>query len=249
MNEFDDRHLRDALRRRAGAVTDGLGLEAARAKVVARAVRVRRQRAAVAGGAAMAGVIAVAVFVVGPGTDSVITSPADQTDASRPGPVDSTVGTTDSAPTVPDQTGPDQGVIDTTPAADTSPSPVTTVPAVNPPAATSTTAPAATAPPAPGTTVIAPPTTPAPTPPTTPAPTTSVPGTAPDTQTYSSAGGSITVEWDGIALDLQTTTPAAGFEAEVEDDLPDRIRVRFRGPGGDVRIELRVEDGQVVRVE
>ena len=36
-----------------------------------------------AGGAAMAGLIAAAVFVIGPGSDSVVTTPADQTDASR----------------------------------------------------------------------------------------------------------------------------------------------------------------------
>jgi hypothetical protein len=57
------------------------------------------------------------------------------------------------------------------------------------------------------------------------------------------------VQWNGAVLDLQLATPAAGFEAEVEDDLADRVRVRFRGAGGDVRIELRVEDGEVVRVE
>jgi hypothetical protein len=247
MSDFDDRELRDALRRRAGAVTDGLGIAAARASVVARSARVRRRRAAAAGGAAMAGLIAAAVLLVGPGTDSVVTSPADQADASRPDPVDSSVDTTASPTTDPDRTGPTHDVIDTTPPADTTPTPVTTVPTVNPPTATSTTAPATTAPPPPETTVVVPPTTPAPTPPTTP--TTSVPGTPPGTLTYSSVGGSITVLWDGVALDLQTTAPAAGFDAEVEDDRPDRIRVRFRGPGGDVRIELRVEDGQVVRVE
>ena len=58
MNEFDDRELGDALRRRAGAPTDGFGIEAAHSAVVARAGRVRRRRAAVAGGAAMAGLVA-----------------------------------------------------------------------------------------------------------------------------------------------------------------------------------------------
>ena len=81
MNEFDDRELGDALRRRAGAPTDGFGIEAAHSAVVARAGRVRRRRAAVAGGAAMAGLVAAAVFVIGPGSDSVVTTPADQTDA------------------------------------------------------------------------------------------------------------------------------------------------------------------------
>ena len=57
------------------------------------------------------------------------------------------------------------------------------------------------------------------------------------------------MRWDGTSLDFQFATPAAGYEAEVEDDRPDRVRVRFRSDGGDVRIELRVENGAIVRVE
>ena len=253
MNEFDDRELGDALRRRAGAATDGFGVEAARSAVVARAAHIRRRRAAAAGGAAMAGLIAAAVFIVGPGTNSVVTTPADQTDVSQPTPIDSAVDTTESASTDPERTIPDRDVIATTPL-DTSPNPATTVPSVVPPTGTAssttapaTTAPATTVPAPPGTTVVTPPTTPAPTPTTTA--TTSPPGQPPFTETYSSTGGSITVHWDGTALSLQSTAPAAGFGAEIEDNRPDRIRVRFRGSGGDFRIELRVEDGHVVRVE
>jgi hypothetical protein len=47
--------------------------------VVARAGRVRRRRAALGGGAAMAGLVAAAVFVIGPGTDSVVTIPGETT--------------------------------------------------------------------------------------------------------------------------------------------------------------------------
>ena len=103
MNEFDDRELGDALRRRAGAATDGFGIEAARSAVVARAARVRRRRAAVAGGAAMAGLIAAAVLVVGPGTDSVVTTPADSDRRVAPAPVDTPVDTTASVSTDPDR--------------------------------------------------------------------------------------------------------------------------------------------------
>ena len=56
------------------------------------------------------------------------------------------------------------------------------------------------------------------------------------------------MHWDGVALSLQSVTPAAGFDSEVEDERPDRIRVRFQG-AGDFRIEIRVEDGEIVRVE
>jgi hypothetical protein len=57
------------------------------------------------------------------------------------------------------------------------------------------------------------------------------------------------VRWDGVALNLQQVVPGAGFTHDVEDELADRIRVRFEGDGGDFRIEIRVEDGEVVRVE
>ena len=84
MSEFDDRELGDALRRRAGAATDGFGIEAARSAVVARAgagapQAGRRRRCRGDGRAGPA-----AVLVVGPGSDSVVTTPADsRTDGPR----------------------------------------------------------------------------------------------------------------------------------------------------------------------
>ena len=69
-------------------------------------------------------------------------------------------------------------------------------------------------------------------------------GPAPFTRTYSSAGGSITVSWNGSALSLDAVTPAEGYSAEIEDQRADRVRVRFEG-AGDSRIEIRVEDGEV----
>ena len=161
MSDFDDRELGDALRRRAGAATDGLGIEAARTAVVARAGRVRRRRAAVAGGAAMAGLIAAAVFVIGPGSDSTVTTPADQTDGAPATSVDSSVDMTTPG-TGPDRTEPDRQVTTTTAPTSTLPGPTTTDPSAIPPTgtATSTTAPSTSEPPAPGTTVVATPTTP-----------------------------------------------------------------------------------------
>ena len=249
MSDFDDRQLGDALRRRAGAATDGLGIEAARTAVVDRAGRVRRRRAAVAGGTAMAGLIAAAVFVIGPGPDSVVTTPADQTDGAPATSVDSSVDTT--APVAePERTEPDQQLTVTTTSASTSPGPTTTAPSAIPPTGTvsSTAAPSTSAPAAPGTTVAGPPTSPPTTPTTATTPTTVAPAPESITQTYSSAGGSITVRWDGAALSLLDVTPSAGFVHDVEDQRPDRIRVRFEGDG-DFRIEIRIEDGEIVRVE
>lgn len=247
MSDFDDRELRDALRRRAGAATDGLGIEAAHSAVVARAGRVRRRRAAVAGGAAMAGLVAAAVFVIGPGSDSTVTTPADQTDPAPQTSVDRSVDTTAPVPE-PEQTDPAPQTSVTTAPANVTPGPTTTAPSAIPPPPTASTTVTTSAPVAPGTTV--PPTSP-PTTTTTPTPTTTTtvaPGPEPVTQTYSSAGGSISVRWDGVALSNLQVTPAAGFTYEVEDERPDRMRVRFQGDG-DFRIEIRVEDGQVVRVE
>jgi hypothetical protein len=50
-------------------------------------------------------------------------------------------------------------------------------------------------------------------------------------------------------LSLLDVSAADGFEAEVEDERADRIRVRFEGDDGDSRIEVRVENGEIVRVE
>ncbi|MGH9133365.1 MAG: hypothetical protein ACRDZZ_05465 [Ilumatobacteraceae bacterium] len=234
MSSFDDRDLRDALRRRAGAPTDELGLEAARSAVVARAARVRRRRAVVAGGAAMAGLVAVAVLVIGREPDSVVTTPADGTDVSVPASVDSSVDA--STPADPDRT-----VADTTTPASPASNPATTVPS----GATATTTPAV----APATTAAPPPSTPATTPATTTPGSTTPAEPQPFTETYTSAGGSITVRFDGAALNLEDVAAADGFDPEVEDERADRIRVRFRGDSGDVRIEIRLQDGQVVRVE
>jgi len=69
-------------------------------------------------------------------------------------------------------------------------------------------------------------------------------GPPPFTKSYSSAGGSITINWNGSALSLVSTEPAAGYTTEIEDNTAIRIRVRFRG-ATDSRIEIRYENGQV----
>ena len=50
------------------------------------------------------------------------------------------------------------------------------------------------------------------------------------------------VQLERIVARSLSTQPAAGHTAEIEDDTPTRIRVRFRGPA-DSRIEVRVEGG------
>lgn len=81
--------------------------------------------------------------------------------------------------------------------------------------------------------------------PTTTAPTRTSPSLGPFTRTYDSAGGSITVAWDGDSFSLLAVAPATGFESEIEDQQATRIRVRFRGDPDDSRIEVRADSGQL----
>ncbi len=68
---------------------------------------------------------------------------------------------------------------------------------------------------------------------------------APFTKTYQSAGGSITVTWNGAALSLDAVSPSAGFEAEIDDQASDRVRVEFDNGDADWRIEVRFDDGAI----
>ncbi len=98
--------------------------------------------------------------------------------------------------------------------------------------------------------VPSPPTTDAPSPGTlVPAPTSTMPlpSTDPFTNTYFSAGGTITVSWDLSALSLVAVHAAVGFDGEVEIERSDRISVRFSSrSGADSRIDVRVVDGDVI---
>src|SRR5205085_11587529 len=49
----------------------------------------------------------------------------------------------------------------------------------------------------------------------------------PSTQSFSSAGGSITVSTDGSTVALVSSSPATGFAVEVHDNGPDRVEVHF----------------------
>jgi hypothetical protein len=77
---------------------------------------------------------------------------------------------------------------------------------------------------------------------TTPSPTTP---TSPVTQTFTSAGGSITVRLAGGALALVSSQPAPGFSEERHDLGPERVEVRFRG-GVEWRIRVDLEAGAMV---
>jgi hypothetical protein len=126
----------------------------------------------------------------------------------------------------------------------TSPSPTSTVP--------TPTEPTPTAPPlttSPATSTIAP--LPATPPATLPAAPPTVPAAEPTTETYEGIGGSITVRLSGDTLILATApVPAAGFTASVDDNGPDRVRVRFERDDQRTEIRVDLEDGRLVpRIE
>lgn len=85
-----------------------------------------------------------------------------------------------------------------------------------------------------------------------PSGTLATPTTSPSTQaeesswslrTIESAGGSIVVRYRLGEVELLATTPAPGFQAEIDKDGPPDVRVEFESEDVDVRIEARWEVG------
>jgi hypothetical protein len=75
-----------------------------------------------------------------------------------------------------------------------------------------------------------------------PAPGAAPPG--PTVQTYSSAGGSITIQFADGALSLVSTQPAAGFSESLDDVGPSRVEVRFNNGQTEWRIRVDIVNGQ-----
>ena len=63
---------------------------------------------------------------------------------------------------------------------------------------------------------------------------------------YSSAGGSIVVAFSNGQVSLVSNTPAAGFGAEIHDNGPTRVEVRFTNGQTEWRIRVDVVNGQLV---
>ena len=249
MNDFDEQ-LRDEFGRRAPR---GVSVRAAHEAVLDRSGRIRRRRAIVGSGALLALVVGGLVLVPRGGGDSQ--APADSgqpipsvedeaatddlatstsisdrgvvtdDDEHAPPSTGSSVPTTSTdvgtqgapRPTTDGRSGTTQ--VGSSPASTASaPSPTTSSPAT-----TNTTATTASSTSLPSSTTG--------------------PSVAPFTRSYDSAGGSITVDWDGDSFTLLSIAPAAGFETEIEDQRATRIRVRFRSDDDDSRIEVRVDNG------
>ena len=84
--------------------------------------------------------------------------------------------------------------------------------------------------------------------PSTPSTTTTV--SVGDDHEYSSTSGSISVRFVNGTLTLLRVSPGNGFAEDVRDRGPDRVEVRFTSGGRETaRIEIRVENGQLVRID
>jgi hypothetical protein len=66
-----------------------------------------------------------------------------------------------------------------------------------------------------------------------------------DVRTYSSVAGNITVEVRPGSLRLVSTSPAAGYVAEVAESSGQKVDVKFRGSSRDWRIRVEIKDGAV----
>jgi hypothetical protein len=65
----------------------------------------------------------------------------------------------------------------------------------------------------------------------------------PVSQSFSSVGGSITVSVTDGVLSLTSNSPAAGFSAEVQDNGPSRVEVRFSDGQTEWRIRIELGSG------
>jgi hypothetical protein len=242
--EFFDNDLAIALQRRAPAIdTAGLATASARVAVLARARGIRRRRAGFAGGATLAAVIAGGVLLLNGNSDDTL--------------VPATEPSTSVAPET--STSPSTTATPSTAVAPETSTPESITPASTMPAAVVTTVPETTLPTVPASSVdVQPPgsiagqsaspnsssSSSSSSSTSSTSSTIASQGPAAFTKTYNSSGGSITVSWNGSALSLDAVNPAAGHDAEIEDNAATRVRVRFRGPA-ESRIEIRFENGQV----
>ena len=261
--QFDD-ELGSALRRRAGG--DSGSISGAHAAVLARSSHIRRRRAAVTGGVAMAAIIAGGFMLIPRGGDrsvrsdsgddpipGISTTVPDQTSADGDAADDSVTTTSPTTiPAIPSSTtagvlpssiAPQGNPSQSTPQTTLSPgntSSVTTTPR-NTTVTTGTSGSVVSTSSVPSTSNVA----------STGAPSTTsqpdVPPLQPFTKTYDSAYGSITVNWNGSALSLLTVSPIAGATAEIQDQETLKIRVLFVG-GDESRIEIRVNNGELIEI-
>ena len=62
-------------------------------------------------------------------------------------------------------------------------------------------------------------------------------------RTINTSGGTVVVRYRPGEVELQAATPAPGFEAEVDDAGPLRVRVEFKAEDVEIEVEVRWIDG------
>lgn len=78
---------------------------------------------------------------------------------------------------------------------------------------------------------------------------TSTTSSAPDAEwnvrTIATAGGTVVVRHRPEEVELQAATPAPGFQMEIDDSGPDRVRVEFENDDTDIRVDVEWKSGNL----
>jgi len=62
-------------------------------------------------------------------------------------------------------------------------------------------------------------------------------------RTITTEGGTVVIRYRPSEVELQAATPTPGFEMEIDDYGPPRVRVEFEDDDTDIRVEARWENG------
>lgn len=78
--------------------------------------------------------------------------------------------------------------------------------------------------------------------------TTSVPEAEWRVHTVTTVGGTVIVRYRSGAVELQAATPLPGFDVEIDDGGPSRVRVEFESQLADIRVDVE-PSGDSIQVE
>lgn len=62
-------------------------------------------------------------------------------------------------------------------------------------------------------------------------------------RTINTSGGAVVIRYRPGEVELQATTPAPGFDVEIDDAGPERVRLEFESDTEDIRVEAEWKDG------
>lgn len=62
-------------------------------------------------------------------------------------------------------------------------------------------------------------------------------------RTVNTSGGKVVIRYRPDEVELEAATPAPGFDVEIDDAGPQRVRVEFESDTEDIRVEARWKDG------